>query len=75
MFFICYFLDIKCRETEEIEIEMTVVTLVFREIQGGEAVARKIMGEKEDIATNTEEIIPAMMKDTDQGKDIEGVVT
>ena len=69
------FLDIKCREIEEIEIEMTVVTLVFLEIQGGEAAARKIMEEREDIAANTEEITPAMMKDTDQGKDIEGVVT
>ena len=33
------------------------------------------MEEREDIAANTEEITPAMMKDTDQGKDIEGVVT
>ena len=48
---------------------------VFREIQGGEAAARKIMEEREDIAANTEEITPAMMKDTDQEKDIEGVVT
>ena len=54
---------------------MTAVTLVFREIQGGEAAVLKTMVGRADIAMNTEEIIPAMTKDTGQEKDIEGVVT
>ena len=54
---------------------MTAVTLAFREIQGGEVAVLKTMAGKADIAMNTEEIIPVMMKDTGQEKDIEGVVT
>ena len=72
--FICYFLDIKCQETEEIEIEMTAVTLAFREIQGGEAAALKAMAGKADIALNIEETTPVMRKDIGQVKETEGVV-
>ena len=72
--FICYFLDTKCQETEEIEIEMTAVTLAFREIQGGEAAALKAMAGKADIALNIEETTPVMRKDIGQVKETEGVV-
>ena len=69
------FLDIKCQKTEEIETEMTAVTLAFREIQGGEVAALKAMAGKADITLNTEETIPVMRKDIGQEKETEGVVT
>ena len=68
------FLDTKCQETEEIEIEMTAVTLAFREIQGGEVAALKAMAGKADIALNIEETTPVMRKDIGQVKETEGVV-
>ena len=54
---------------------MTAVTLAFREIQGGEAVAPKAMAGKADIALNIEETTPVMRKDIGQVKETEGVVT
>ena len=53
---------------------MTAVTLAFREIQGGEAVALKAMAGKADIALNIEETTPVMRKDIGQVKETEGVV-
>ena len=54
---------------------MTAVTLVFREIQGGEVAVLKTMAGKADITLNTEETIPVMRKDIGQEKETEGVVT